>query len=574
MNIRWAESATLAQRVTAEQSLGVQRPLPLEPGTWSYEVPDVTIIPRILAHPLVADTHHIDRDRLAFSEEFPEARAHLRHRYQTVPLSLIAAHWRAVSAVLLIVACALAWPGVRSTVRTAPERVWLTLILAVSLIARVVIVMSGGQYYSPDEDRYKQSQQMVEDLQANDMPAVWGRAMASGHPLFKVLGMLPASLEARYGRDPRAPALFFALFSVLNVWLLARVAQRFGATGIEVVWVALLFACATSFLFYARHLFPYDVAMTFGLLALYAAAGDGNWRSSAGCGLWSACAFLTYFGSWTFGASVCAVLVFGGASLADMVRRGALAVVGLAIPIVAAIGVSMATGEDFFARLREFSAQVNQGSFAEGWRLPLEYLWHAEHGLLLLWIGAVAWCAVRWRVYLPVRAVRAGLIGLVCLYVALAVLSTGLHFFVVYGRLARQIVPYLSLVAGTVLVRAVARHARLWRLALPALAVLVVAQFAFNAREVLSQTFPAEFIVEGEQFAGRQGASKIETLYAAHLYPPARQDSPAGYREVFSARHPLQFVPFQYEGFNPEQRQFLRSADIRMRVLVPAAEKR
>jgi hypothetical protein len=35
----------------------------------------------------------------------------------------------------------------------------------------------------------------------------------------------------------------------------------------------------------------------------------------------------------------------------------------------------------------------------------------------------------------------------------------------------------------------------------------------------------------------------------------------------------LQFRPYQYEGFTPEQRRLLRSTDMRMRVLIPAAEK-
>lgn len=42
--------------------------------------------------------------------------------------------------------------------------------------------------------------------------------------------------------------------------------------------------------------------------------------------------------------------------------------------------------------------------------------------------------------------------------------------------------------------------------------------------------------------------------------------------EAFSARHPLQFKPYQYEGYTPHQREFLRSTDIRMRILVPRTD--
>jgi hypothetical protein len=65
------------------------------------------------------------------------------------------------------------------------------------------------------------------------------------------------------------------------------------------------------------------------------------------------------------------------------------------------------------------------------------------------------------------------------------------------------------------------------------------------------------------------GASRTVLLYTEHLYPPRRLEVPAGMVEIFAAPHPLQFLPYQYEGYTPQERQFLRSTDIRMRVLIP-----
>jgi hypothetical protein len=47
-------------------------------------------------------------------------------------------------------------------------------------------------------------------------------------------------------------------------------------------------------------------------------------------------------------------------------------------------------------------------------------------------------------------------------------------------------------------------------------------------------------------------------------------DVPPGYREIASERHPLEFLPYQYEGYSPQERRVLRTADIRMRAFVPA----
>jgi hypothetical protein len=169
--------------------------------------------------------------------------------------------------------------------------------------------------------------------------------------------------------------------------------------------------------------------------------------------------------------------------------------------------------------------------------------------------------------------VRAGLIGLICVYGALAVLSTGLGVFVVYGRLARQLVPFFCLVTAALLARISMRRPSLAHVLIPAVAAVVVLQAAVNARQVFAQQFPPEFIANGEQVAGRRGASSAASLYTEYTYPPVKLEVPADSVEAMSARHPLQFIPYQYEGFTPDQRRFLRSTDMRMRIVVPAVEK-
>jgi len=80
--------------------------------------------------------------------------------------------------------------------------------------------------------------------------------------------------------------------------------------------------------------------------------------------------------------------------------------------------------------------------------------------LLIGWAIALAWCLWRFREAIHARLTRAGLVGVVCVYASLAVSSTILHRFVVYGRLSRPLLPFLCLIGGAVIAQWLARWPR------------------------------------------------------------------------------------------------------------------
>ena len=59
----------------------------------------------------------------------------------------------------------------------------------------------------------------------------------------------------------------------------------------------------------------------------------------------------------------------------------------------------------------------------------------------------------------------------------------------------------------------------------------------------------------------------LSFAYADHIYPTPEAIDLSEADVLEAAPHPLQFWPYQYEGFTPEERRLLRSTDIRMRVL-------
>jgi hypothetical protein len=270
------------------------------------------------------------------------------------------------------------------------------------------------------------------------------------------------------------------------------------------------------------------------------------------------------------------VVAAGAIHLADApgvqqgLRRAALAAGGVFAVVVAVMAVYGAAGMSWTDRLATYAANITQGEFSEGWRLPLEYLWHAEHLLLIAWLLAAAWTAWRWRWALRSRLARAGMVGAVSVYALLAISSTGLHRFVVYGRLSRPLVPFLCLVTAAALGSYWRSEIVTTRVRVASLSVLIVfisVQAAVNFRIPLTQEFPADF---DARVARVYPGPRIQ-VNVRHLYPgPEPFSMPAGFHEAAAAAHPLRFKPYQYEGYTAEERHLLRTEDLRMRIVVPA----
>jgi hypothetical protein len=573
IHVRWAAAATSAERVRAEQELKLTARDAMEQRTWSYELSDDSSanIARLVAHPLVEDTHNVDRERLTLAPELPAVRASVRRMYQHRLIRAATRWWPAVAALLFVTALGLVSRVARTTFGSDPTHGLLAALLTLSGLLRFVLIFSGGQFYWPDEGRYQEVRESVAALAAHDRAAAIKAFEEPAHVLFKALAAVPAGVELLRGEDPRIPACVFGVFSVVNIWLVVKIARRLDAGRYESLLAATLFAASSSFVYYSRHVLPYDLAMTFGLLSLHAGtARNGSWCSSLCCGLWAACAFLTYAGYWTLGGAACVIHVLDAPGLRNGARRAVLAGVALG----GALGIVMLIYTWFemplVQNLLAFAGTVTQGIPGEGWRLPLEYLWHAEHLLLVLWLATLAWCIYDWRFQPPERTVKAGVVGIAFVYGALAICSVALNVFVVYGRLARQLVPFFCLITATVLMNCTQRAAIRARI-VALIAAATIIQAAVNFSAPLTQQFPAEFKRRGEAIAERAGVYEPIAVYTHHINgAPEPFTMPPGYRELAAARHPLQFLPYQYEGFTPREREALRSADIRMRVLVPA----
>jgi hypothetical protein len=288
----------------------------------------------------------------------------------------------------------------------------LALLLA-SAALRIALVWSGGQFYWPDEHRYVEARKIVAEVVDGQYPQALARLDTAEHLFFRIIALVPATVESVAGDDPRIPGLFFCIFPVINIGLLYLVAVRMGASEREAAIAGFLLATSNAFFYYSRHLLPYDAAMTCALAAMwFGLARDGRVRSSVACGSLAACGFLTYAGYWTMGASAILVHVIDAASVRECVRRATWATMAAAATLGAVLAVNAIAGGHLLAHFLAFAGTINQGAFDEGWRLPFEYLWHAEHAALLAWIAAAAYWVTRLPRALESRRVKLALAGL------------------------------------------------------------------------------------------------------------------------------------------------------------------
>jgi len=455
---------------------------------------------------------------------------------------------------------------------TATPRQVLLLTLSASLLLRLALIQAGGQLYWGDEYRCLEARTAVRELAAGEFRQVLSRLDAGDHPLFRVVSFVPASVEYLTGaEDTRIAAVFLAFFSVLNVWLVGRIASRLGAGEWESTLASVLAALSASLTYWARHLMPYDVAMSLGLLAVLVGVHPrADARASVRCGLLAACAFLVYNGYWALAGAAVFVHASRGGGLREFVRRALLAARGFAAVICLLLAYDAAVGGGYVSNALAFSRTVVQGKYEEGARLPFEYLWHTEHLLLVAWLVAAGWCLVRVTQGVSAR-VGVGLLGFAIVYVCLVGSSVVLHVFVVYGRLARQMLPFLCLVTADRFEALRTPKRRGARAIFASVGLVLLAQAGMNISGSLGQVFPREFLRKASRYAncGPQYGPVVAVNADSHHPLPLPVALPPSYVVVEEAPHPRAFLPYQYEGTTPSERELVRQSDIRMRLILP-----
>lgn len=459
---------------------------------------------------------------------------------------------------------------------------WTVLsFLLVSLLLRWLLILRGGQYYIADETRYEVSRDAARFVTQGQLgEALRQFTISPEHLAFKVVGIIPALVELVVGPSLVLPAIFFSFFSILNIYLIYLLSQRGRASANEPVYALFFAASCLSLLYYSRHLFPYDMAMSFGLLALYLATiRPQNIKTSLACGGLSFLCFITYNGYWALaGFAMVVNMLPEERAVAGILKRAMWTSTGFIAPFILLLAVLLATGTNMISALRLFAASITQGTFEEGWSLPFVYLWHTEH-LTILVIGLLsAFAAIQFfRTKQRYAGVWIG--GIIFIYLCLFIPSVLLHSFVVYGRLTRQLLPFLILLSAHGLALFEERK-QVSRSAIVILLAGVLIQAAWNFKASYQLSYPRQFSETlqaqfgGFEFSTKRLAYGAPTLCQSHGYVientkyflSAPETTPLVRGELLrDVPHPVNFLPYQYEGYTPQQRQEFRGRHLRMR---------
>lgn len=452
-------------------------------------------------------------------------------------------------------------------------------ILLASILLRWVLVFQGGQYFFSDEQRYQTSQQMTELLLHGQVrEAALKLFSAPEHLGYKVIGMIPALLEHIIGQSLVLPAMFFSLFSTLNLYLIFLLSKRVGASAREALFALTFSALSQCLFFYVRHFLPYDVSMTFGLLALYVGLTDReNARRSLVCGALSFLCFVTYNGYWSLAAL--AMLVHASRrseTMGHKIQRGVSLGLGLILPLFALIACAAPLGINLLEEYRHFAQTITEGNYEEGWSLPFAYFWHTENFLILVLVLLALYAVFKRRNYTPVVFWGSCILFL---YVCLVVPSVFVHAFVVYGRLVRPIMPFLVLLSANGLIGLSQDFGQVGQRIVPVVLLVVFVQAAWNFNATFRVAFPRDFVREVQaqypdfNFSPKRfafGAPEVceNNGYAMQnakffLAAPESTSIVPGETLLF-ASHPINFLPYQDEGYTPEQKQAFREAQLRM----------
>lgn len=461
------------------------------------------------------------------------------------------------------------------------HRKWVVLsILFISLILRWVLVLRGGQYFNSDETRYLVSLDAARLLwQGQPGEALRQFTISPEHLGFKVVGIIPALTEQIVGPSLVIPAMFFSFFSVLNLYLIFLLSRRNQDSSNESLYALFFAAACMSLLYYSRHLFPYDMAMSFGLLALYVALTPNQTkRTSLACGALSFLCFITYNGYWPLaGFALLTNVLIRHAKRSSPISKATFTAIGFVMPLVILMLAMLWSGTDLISAYRLFSTSITQGSFQEGWSLPFEYFWHTEYAIFLfLVIFSLIALTIQWKALKPHTKVWLG--GFLFIYLCLVISSTVFQYFVVYARLARQLIPFLVLLAAQGLVQMENRIPS-GRMITSFILVIVFIQAVWNYTNAYQVNYPRDFTNEVQikfpdfEFSSKRLAYGAPVVcqyngYAIenakfYVAPPERNPQVQG-QMLLSAPHPTNYPPYLYEGDPPEFRQIYRDLQLKM----------
>lgn len=483
----------------------------------------------------------------------------------------------------------------------------LLIIMLVAYLLRLLLLSNEGQFRFVDESRYRRATQTADLIFQGEITSAFQNLLRYGqHPGFTIAGLVPALFHravyqllppsdetwedywySRYS-DFRISSLIFVIPSVLAIGVMFLIARQAGASENEALLAAFLLSACNTFFMYSQHFLPYDISILIGLCALLLAVRphQASFKYAMAVGSLAFSCFWIYNGYLTF------AIMLGLIYCLSMARRPRIAVLRALGVIAGAMAIFAPLyffnlwilDINIMAQLSDFSATVTHGDYAEGIVLPFLYFRHAEGVIGITWcagLGIAAWKLWRGRKSAAENRARLWFAGLLLLYLQMFILSNGLQMFVVYGRVARSMAPFIVLLCAYGLAPVLIRFgSRAIAIFVAVVSLLALANFApiidvhhyrMMQRYVYSNykgvSFESTFGPNAKAH-GYRGAyvptDRYKLVNAGVFYPVTEiTERPAG-KVLLEIPHFSRVKALQYEGMTAEVRDLFNNNDLKM----------
>ena len=476
------------------------------------------------------------------------------------------------------------------------HRLFVAAVLTAAFVLRILLVTRGGQHFFFDETRFGASTGAAALLSKGDVMGALAFAMEThpgilgDHFGFKLIGIIPELIEGHFGRNEHIPAFFLSLFSTLCILVLAAIAYRLSASLRAFDFTLIAASLSATLLIYSRFILPYDLSMCVALLAIWIGVRQrASYLRSAFVGALGAWTFFCYYGYWPLaGAAILLPALWHAESPYAFLKRLATSAIGGIAVVSALYGISRLGNGALFKDMAEI-AGLQAGGPAD-FRASLNswaYLFSAEKISLFVWVAPFAAAlffeikdrpAAGRKFVTPLMLAAAGFMAVYSVFVLDSDIR---HSLIVSGRHLRQLAPFLILGFGLGLDRMCDRLRFGGAIAAAAVAVLFLNSFA-TFSVPLSQEFPRDFRSRAETVlksrpAVTDGTSYYRLVNVDHfvIEPEILRDSPV--ETLLVSPHPLQYLPYLYDGAPSREMKKLRLAiDHRMRLVrmaVPESER-
>ena len=282
------------------------------------------------------------------------------------------------------------------------------------------------------------------------------------------------------------------------------------------------------------------------------------------CGI----AFLCYEGYWLFGAVILTLAALSRwRTKKDMVTYTLMAFGGLLAAIAITGIVAKVFGHDLFRLLIEFSGS-SSGEVGQAWRLVGEYFWDSEHFLSVFWAVAVLFAIALLLIGRAEARAAWSLAGAALFYAGIVMYSDVTGRFALFARHCRPLAIFLCLIAAWFLAKLFKSGVR-GKVFCFFLLAGILAQAGWNMRIPITQEFPYEFKKQAHSIILEDMRKNFGPyqIWSDGYYEDEKAMESRPFRVLYQSPHPIQFLPYIFDGWNAELRSAFRSQDQPMRVV-------